>query len=55
MSLSKVIDSLAGVNTPVKRAGLADLKRTHTLVAEHAVTWVIYDGNLVFHPEYLRL
>lgn len=55
LSLSQVVDSLAGVHAAVVRAGLPDLQGTHSLVAEHAVAWVIKNGDLILHPDHFCL
>lgn len=55
MSLAQVIDGLAGVGATIIGAGLPDLQGAHSLVAKHAVAWVVNDGYLVLHPHNLRL
>lgn len=51
LSFTQVVDGLAGVHAAIIGAGLPDLQSTHSLVAKHAVAWVINDGNLVLHPD----
>lgn len=41
LCLPKVVDGLAGVHASIKWAGLPNFQCTHTLIAEHAVAWVI--------------
>lgn len=55
LSLSQVVDGLAGVHAAVVRAGLPDLQGAHSLVAEHAVAWVIKNGDLILHPDHFWL
>lgn len=55
LSLSQVVDGLAGVHATVVRAGLPDLQGAHSLVAEHAVAWVIKNDDLILHPDHFWL
>ena len=55
LGLSQVVDGLAGIYTAIIRAGLPDLKSTDSLVAKHAVAWVIDDDYLILHPGHFGL
>lgn len=55
LGLSQVIDGLAGVHAAVIGAGLSDLQSTYSLVAKHAVAWVVDDGYLILHPDHFWL
>lgn len=55
LSFTQVINGLAGVHATIIGAGLPYLQSTHSLVAKHAVAWVIDDGYLVLHPDDFRL
>lgn len=55
LSFAQVINGFAGVHAAIIGAGLPYLQSTHSLVAEHAVAWVIDDGYLVLHPDNFRL
>lgn len=55
LGLSQVVDGLAGVQATIIRAGLPDLQSTYSLVAKHAVAWVVNDGYLILHPDHFSL
>lgn len=55
LGLSQVVDGLAGVQAAIIRARFPDLKSAYTLIAKHAVAWVIEDGDLILHPDHLSL
>lgn len=55
LSFTQVVNGLAGVHAAIIGAGLSYLQRTHSLVAKHAVAWVINNGYLVLHPDNFRL
>ena len=55
LGLPQVVDGLAGVQTTVVGAGFPDLQSTYSLVAEHAVAWVVNDDYLILHPDHFGL
>lgn len=55
LSFTQVVNGLAGVHAAIIGAGLPYLQSTHSLVAKHAVAWIINDDYLVLHPDNFRL
>lgn len=55
LGFSQVIYSLAGVHATIIGARLPDLQSAYSLVAKHAIPWVIDNHDLIFHPDHLSL
>ena len=51
----EVVDSLAGVPSPVKQARFADVQSQHPLVVLHQELGVTFDHHIVLHPNDLWL
>ena len=55
LGLSQIVDGLASVHAAIVGTGLPDFQSTYSLVAKHAVPWVVQDGYLILHPDHFSL